>query len=231
VKNIAIIPARGGSKRIPRKNILNFYGKPIIAYSIEVAIKSELFSEVMVSTDDIEIANVAKEYGAKVPFYRSDSNSGEYSTTYDVIAEVISRYSQIGQKFDNTCCIYPCAPFISIKNLLNAYNILLEHKFNSVFPVVPYSTAIQRAFILENNKLKTINSNFENSRSQDLPKTYYDAAQFYWINNKNNNDSKKIYTNNSGCIILDELHAQDIDNSIDWELAKLKYKLMLGTIS
>uniref|UniRef100_UPI0040470EB4 pseudaminic acid cytidylyltransferase n=1 Tax=Algoriphagus sp. TaxID=1872435 RepID=UPI0040470EB4 len=226
MKNIAIIPARGGSKRIPRKNILNFYGKPIIAYSIEVAIKSKLFSEVMVSTDDIEIANVAKEYGAKVPFYRSDSNSGDYSTTYDVIEEVISKYSEIGKKFDNTCCIYPCAPFISIKNLSKAYNMLLEHKFNSVFPVVPYSTAIQRAFILENNKLKTINSEFENSRSQDLPKTYYDAAQFYWINNKKNNDSKKIYTNNSGCIILDELHAQDIDNNIDWELAQLKYKLI-----
>jgi pseudaminic acid cytidylyltransferase len=226
MKNIAIIPARGGSKRIPRKNVRDFFGKPIIAYSIEAAIKSELFSEVMVSTDDIDIANVAKEYGAKVPFYRSDSNSGDFSTTYDVIIEVISNYYQFGQQFDNTCCIYPCAPFVSANNLLDAYNKLLEHQFNTVFPVVPYSTPIQRAFVLEKNKLVTIDSNFENSRTQDLPKTYYDAAQFYWINNKNNHNFKKIYTNNSGFIILDEINAQDIDNEIDWQIAELKYKLV-----
>ncbi len=225
--NLAIIPARGGSKRIPRKNIKNFLGIPIIAYSIKIAIESNFFDEIMVSTDDPEIAEIAIKYGAKVPFMRSVENSSDYSTTIEVITEVIDSYKKCNQHFDKICCIYPCAPLCKVEYLTESYNKLINYNFETVFPVIKYSTPIQRAFKkTENERIIIINSEYENSRTQDLDASYFDAGQFYWFQNPKILINKKIYTKNSGFIVLDELHAQDIDDNIDWELAQLKYKLI-----
>ena len=226
MNNIAIIPARGGSKRIPRKNIRDFLGKPIISYSIETAIQSGLFKEVMVSTDDEEISNVALQYGANIPFFRSSENSNDFATTFDVIEEVINSYFKIGTTFDNICCIYPCAPFCSIINLKETYKIFTEKNYDTVFPVVQYSNPIQRALSVKNDKVSIINSAFQNCRSQDLESSFFDSGQFYWIKNNVSLSQKKIYTENSGCIIINELNAHDIDNEIDWQIAELKYKLL-----
>uniref|UniRef100_UPI00404964CF pseudaminic acid cytidylyltransferase n=1 Tax=Flavobacterium sp. TaxID=239 RepID=UPI00404964CF len=226
MNNIAIIPARGGSKRIPRKNIRDFLGKPIISYSIETAIQSGLFKEVMVSTDDEEISNVALQYGANIPFFRSSENSNDFSTTFDVIEEVINSYNKIGDTFDNICCIYPCAPFCSISNLKETYALLTDRGFDTVFPVVQYSTPIQRALSVMNDKVSIINSNFQNFRSQDLVPSFFDAGQFYWINNDVVFNQKIMFTDNSGCITIDELNAHDIDNEIDWKIAELKYRFL-----
>lgn len=226
MNNIAIIPARGGSKRIPRKNIRSFLGKPILAYSIDTAIDSGLFKEVMVSTDDEEISQIAIQYGASIPFFRSFDNSGDFCSTYDVIQEVVSSYNKLGKKFDNVCCIYPCAPFCTVDDLHKTYKIFTENNFDTVFPVVKYSTPIQRALSVNNNRVTIINPNFQSARSQDLELSYFDAGQFYWINIDNTSIKRKIYTDNSGCIIKDELNAHDIDNEIDWQIAELKYKLL-----
>jgi len=225
MNNIAIIPARGGSKRIPRKNIKNFLGMPIIAYSIRAAIESGLFKEVLVSTDDFEIASISEEYGAKVPFLRSVENSGDFATTSDVLFEVINNLKESNTIYDNICCIYPCAPLIKKENLVKAYNLMINNEFETVFPIVPYSTKIQRALKILGGKIEMFYPDFEQTRSQDLELAYYDSGQFYWIRNHLFLINKKIYTQKSGAIVLDELSAHDIDNEIDWKIAELKYSL------
>jgi len=224
--NICLIPARGGSKRIPRKNIKEFLGKPIISYSIKAAIDSGLFDEVMVSTDDLEIADIAKKYGAKVPFMRSTKNSNDFATTFDVIKEVINYYKDQSVEFDNLCCLYSCAPFVNPKVLLSAYNQFLEKKFDTVFPIIPFSFPIQRALRVNQGKVSMILEDNLNIRSQDLEKSFHDAGQFYWCNTKRLLSSEKLITANSGGIEISELDAQDIDTHRDWVLAELKYKLL-----
>lgn len=224
--NICIIPARGGSKRIPRKNIKEFLGKPIIAYSIQAALDSGLFDEVMVSTDDLEIADIAKKYGAKVPFMRSAKNSDDFATTFDVIEEVINYYKDQSIEFDNLCCLYSCAPFVSPKVLLRAYNQLTKKEFDTVFPIIAYSFPIQRALRVNQGKVSMILEANLNIRSQDLEERFHDAGQFYWCNTIEVLKRKKILTPNSGGIIITELEAQDIDTETDWKLAELKYKLL-----
>lgn len=224
--NLAIIPARGGSKRIPQKNIKLFLGKPIIAYSIEIAIASNLFDYIIVSTDDAEIANIAKGYGASVPFMRSHENSNDFATTSDVIEEVIRELKNQNKIFNNICCIYSCAPFIKTEYLTEAYDLLVKNSFDTVFPIIPYSTKIQRALRIKNKKIEMFYPEFEQTRSQDLDISYYDAGQFYWIQEKMFSNDKRIYTNNSGAIILDELSAHDIDSEIDWKIAEIKYSLL-----
>lgn len=225
--NICIIPARGGSKRIPRKNIKLFYGKPIITYSIEAAIKSNLFDEVMVSTDDEEIANIAQQYGAKVPFMRSVKNADDYAGTVDVILEVLRSYAKSSVSFLNACCIYPTAPLIQIKHLTHAYEVLVKQKFETVFPVTAFSFPILRALqIDENNKVSMIWPDNMNKRSQDLPPAYHDAGQFYWMNILSIQSNKKIYSDHSGVVILNDMEVQDIDNESDWKLAELKYQII-----
>ena len=223
--NICIIPARGGSKRIPRKNIKYFLGKPIIAYSIQAALDSLLFDEVMVSTDDSEIAKIAVKYGAKVPFKRSDKNSDDFATTFDVIEEVIISYKNEGREFDNVCCLYACAPFVTKELILESFQKLKSNNFDTVFPVIPYSFPIQRALIKKNGKIFMIKENNLQSRTQDLEKTYHDVGQFYCCKIDRIMLNKKILTNNTGGIFVTELDAQDIDNHIDWKLAELKYSL------
>jgi N-acylneuraminate cytidylyltransferase len=226
-KVLAIIPARGGSKRIPRKNIKNFLGKPIITYSIERAINSKLFDEVMVSTDDEEIAEVAKKYGAEVPFMRSKKNSDDYAGTADVIEEVLKDYSKEGEEFKIFCCIYPTAPLISEENLKKGLELLKSGKFNSVFPVVGFSYPIQRALRLDQNyKTEMIWPENQKERSQDLEEACHDAGQFYWGISEKFLKDKKLFSKNSGAIMLKETEVQDIDSSEDWKMAGIKYQIL-----
>ena len=223
---LCIIAARGGSKRIPKKNIKLFLGKPIIEYSIETALKSKLFDEVMVSTDSNEIAEIAISCGAKVPFIRSSKNSNDYSTTFDVINEVVSNYKLINREFEYTCCIYSCAPFITTQKLKEAFKMLVKGKFDSVFPVMPYSFPVQRSLLKNNtNKISFFYPEYSLSRSQDLEKSYHDAGQFYWLKTNICINKKVTITQNSGCIVISEIEGQDIDNEVDWIIAELKFKL------
>lgn len=183
-KAIAIITARGGSKRIPQKNIKEFCGKPIIAYSIEAAINSGIFDEVMVSTDSMEIAKIAIKYGAKVPFMRSEANSSDYATTSDVLAEVIDEYRKRGREFDYMACLYPTAPFITPEKLKNAMEMLIEQDGLMAMPVVQFSYPPQRGYIIENDKLNMKYMENAEKRSQDFEKIYHDAGQFYLVQMK-----------------------------------------------
>lgn len=224
--NIAIIPARGGSKRIPRKNIKDFLGKPILTYSIEAALNSGLFEEVMVSTDDEEIANVAIKYGAKVPFIRSKTNSDDYATTMDVINEVLSQYKEKHEKyFQFSCCIYPTAPLIEISHIQEGFSKLVKNNFTSVFPVVAFSYPVWRGLAInDNGKASMIWPEFVDSRSQDLQTVYHDAGQWYWFNNENLKSWN--WPENTGTLILSEEHVQDIDTITDWKLAEMKFSLL-----
>jgi N-acylneuraminate cytidylyltransferase len=224
--NLCIIPARGGSKRIPRKNIKDFLGKPIIAYSIEVALNSGLFDEVMVSTDDKEIAEIAIKYGAKVPFFRSKMNSNDFATTFDVIEEVLNNYMNENIEFENSCIIYPCAPLLNIRNLKLAFYKLVNDNFDSVWPIVKFGNSVQRSFKTIGEKVVMFYPEFKNMRSQDLENAFYDPGQFYWIRNKSILSGGFIYSNNSSYIILDEIETQDIDNLNDWKLAEMKFNLL-----
>jgi pseudaminic acid cytidylyltransferase len=226
--NLAIITARGGSKRIPRKNIKDFLGKPIIAYSIEAALKSNVFDEVMVSTDDKEIAEIALQYGAKVPFLRSKENSNDHSVLADVIEEIIDSYSKGNKEFDNICCLLPTAPFVSAKKIMEAYTSLIDNSYDSVFPVLEFSFPIQRSLKIDGNKVAMVWDEHLNTRSQDLEPRYHDSGQFYWIKTIAFLKEKRLYTDNSGAIIISELQAQDIDTMTDWRLAEIKYKLMIN---
>ncbi len=225
-KNIAIIPARGGSKRIPRKNIKDFLGKPIIAYSIEAALQSKLFDEIMVSTDDNEIAEIAKQYGAKVPFFRNEKTANDYAGLADVIIEVLEQYKNQNIEFKNVCCILATAPFITENELINSFHKLKDSNFDSIFPVVRYSFPIQRAMQFAEDNIKMIWPENLTKRSQDLTPSFHDAGLFYWTKTNIVLKHKKLWTDNTTAIEISESKAQDIDTEEDWYLAELKYKLM-----
>jgi pseudaminic acid cytidylyltransferase len=228
--SICIIPARGGSKRIPRKNIKNFLDKPIIAYSIKAALESQLFDEVMVSTDDTEIAEIAIKYGAKVPFMRSPNNSNDFATTADVILEVLADYGQKNLHFEFVCCCYPTAPFVNPKRLTEGFQKLSNPEINTIFPVVTFDYPILRSLKMDDSQRVSLNwPEYLNSRSQDLPNAFHDAGQWYWFRREAFEKSGKIMTENSYAILLSALEVQDIDNEIDWQLAELKYELLQGT--
>jgi N-acylneuraminate cytidylyltransferase len=228
MSKLAIIPARGGSKRILRKNIKLFLGKPIIAYSIEAALKSKLFDEVMVSTDDEEIREIALKYGAKVPFLRSETNANDFATTAAVINEVLEVYKTRNKLFKYCICIYPTAPFVSSNLLIKAFKKLKKDKLDAVFSVLKYGFPIQRAMkINKEDKVEMVDVSKMNIRSQDLESSFHDAGQFYALNISAFIKKQKLWTNNTGCIEINELEAQDIDTETDWKLAELKYKLLL----
>lgn len=223
MKNLCIIPARGGSKRIPRKNVKPFLGKPMLAYSIETAKKTGLFDEIMVSTDDMEIASVARQYGANVPFMRTEETANDFATTADVLIEVISKYKELGQEYDNFCCFYATAPLVQSKDVVSAFEMLQQSDFTCVYPIVQFSYPIWRCLDLaEDGTMKRHWPEYENSRSQDLPKEYHDSGTFYWYKTKEwmSGDIK------IGGIVVDETSVQDIDNEIDWKLAEMKYELL-----
>ena len=226
MRTVAIIPARGGSKRIPRKNIKPFLGKPIIAYTIEAALNSGLFTEVMVSTDEVEIAEVSRQYGANVPFLRSEDNAGDFATTAAVIQEVLAQYEAEGNSFDLGCCLYPTAPFVTPETLRESQALLIEKGYDTVFPVVKYSYPIWRSLKVEEGKASMIWPENLTKRSQDLPPAFHDAGQFYWFRANSFKKQQSLFTDNSGAYELDELYVQDIDSLTDWKLAELKYKLL-----
>lgn len=229
MRNLAIIPARGGSKRIPRKNIKDFKGKPIIAYSIEAALKSNLFDELMVSTDDSEIAEVAQKYGAKVPFFRSKSNADDFATLVDVLIEVIGQYQNSGESFENICCILPTAPLTSSNRIKESFQKLIEEDHESVLPVVEFSYPILRALQFdEKGELGMIWPEHLKSRSQDLKPSYHDSGSFYWVKQKALLKQKTLFCKQGRAIILSDIEVQDIDTETDWKLAELKYQLLNG---
>lgn len=226
MSTLAIIPARGGSKRVPRKNIKDFLGKPIIAYSIEAALRSGLFDEVMVSTDDEEIALVAKKYGASVPFYRSAEAANDYATTVDVLLEVIETYKQQGRVFDTICCLYSTAPFVTSDRLKEAY-AKLSDKIDASFTMVEYSYPIQRSLrINEAGMVEMKYPEHLKSRTQDLEKVYHDAGQFYFVKTKTLIDEKTVWCKKTAPLVLSELEVQDLDTLTDWQLAEMKYELL-----
>ncbi|PCE66559.1 pseudaminic acid cytidylyltransferase [Sediminicola luteus] len=228
--NLCIIPARGGSKRIPKKNIKFFLGKPIIAYSIEKALKSGLFDKVIVSTDDKEIIQVSKKYGADVPFIRSRDNSNDFATTLDVVEEVLSQFKMDNTFFDKVCCLYPCSPLLEEKSLIKACNALDSH-IDAVVPIVPFSFPIQRAFKIEKGLLRYFEPIHEKTRSQDLERSYHDAGQFYFFKPEAILKEQTLVPKNTTYTLLDEMEVQDIDNPSDWVLAEIKYKLKTNGIS
>ncbi|WP_281322680.1 pseudaminic acid cytidylyltransferase [Flavobacterium aestivum] len=231
MKTIAIIPARGGSKRIPHKNIKDFFGRPIISYAIEEAFKSGLYDEVIVSTDCEKIAAISVKYGARVPFIRSTQNSNDFATTVDVLFEVLEWYENQNVKFRYATCIYACAPFVNSKILKDSFDILIKEDCDCVFPVLAYSHPIQRALKLSgNNKIDLFDHFNSNVRTQDLEKVFHDAGMFYTFNVNNLYINRSLRTKNSFAIEIDELHAHDIDTENDWILAELKYKMFSNAI-
>lgn len=224
--NLAIITARGGSKRIPRKNIRPFLGKPIIAYSIETALASGLFEVVMVSTDDDEIAALAQQYGAQVPFRRTPKNADDFATTADVIAEVLAQYETLGQSFDFACCLYPTAPFITQTLLQQAVERLQTGGFDCVFPVQRFSFPVQRAVTFVGEKLAWLQPEYALARSQDLTPAFHDAGQFYAFSVAAFRQTGRLLTDNTSGIEISEMQAHDIDTETDWQVAEFKYQLL-----
>lgn len=228
MKSVAIITARGGSKRIPRKNIKPFLGRPILEYSIEAALQADLFHEVMVSTDDEEIAQVARRAGAKVPFLRSDKTANDFATTADVIAEVLESYERIGMNFSKACCIYPTAPFVTANAIKTAMMLLEQEKADSVIPVVKFSFPPQRCVVIKDGKLTPKWPENMAKRSQDLEPFYHDCGQFYCLNVESFKKQKAIWMENVVPFIQDEMNVQDIDTPEDWKIAEMKYRLLRG---
>lgn len=226
--SVAIITARGGSKRIPRKNIKEFCGKPIIEYSIQAALQSGMFEEVMVSTDDEEIAGIARAAGAQVPFMRSGANAGDYAGTDDVLMEVLLAYREQGREFETFCCIYPTAPFVTAQKLRTAMDLLKQA--DSVMPVVAFSFPPQRCMVLnEAGELRMKWPEHARTRSQDLEPYYHDCGQFYCCRTAPFMEYKTTDLPRMVPMIMSELEVQDIDNQDDWEIAELKYRKMTGS--
>lgn len=226
-RTVAIITARGGSKRIPKKNIKEFCGKPILAYSIKAALDSQIFDEVMVSTDSEEIAEVARQYGAKVPFVRSAKTSDDYATTRDVLLEVLGKYISMGYPLKEACCIYPTAPFVTAERLREGRKLLDRPGVYMVNPVVKFSFPPQRGIIINDKGiLQSIYMENRFVRSQDLEDIYHDSGQFYWYDVEKFMENDGIMDGYSAPLIMDELHVQDIDNETDWEIAEMKYEIM-----
>lgn len=226
MRRIAIITARGGSKRIPRKNIKDFMGKPILAYSVEAAVQSGLFDEVMVSTEDEEIEEIAKRYGAKVPFFRSEKTAGDFATTNDVLLEVIEEYEKRGEFFETGCCIYPTAPFVTADKLKIGVESLEASDADTLIPVVEFSYPPKRAMAIREGGLEFLYPEFLDSRSQDLEKEYHDAGQFYCFRVAPYKITKKLMLGKILPFVVDEMEVQDIDNESDWKIAEIKYRKM-----
>lgn len=226
-KSVAIITARGGSKRIPRKNIKDFMGMPIMAYSIIAALESGAFDEVMVSTDDQEIADVAVKYGAVVPFFRSKETSDDFSNTNDVLKEVLRVYQDMGRDFKYACCIYPTAPFVTAAKLKTAFSKLKDSGADTVMPVAEFSFPIWRSVKMDADSHIAFNWP-ENAfrRSQDLPPAYHDCGQYYFFDTARFIANGRLVSDNTIGILTSTIEVQDIDNEDDWRLAEVKYSFL-----
>ncbi|MEH6518705.1 MAG: pseudaminic acid cytidylyltransferase [Halioglobus sp.] len=226
---ICIIPARGGSKRIPRKNIRPFRGKPILSWSIDAAVTSGAFDAVMVSTEDQEIADVARAAGAEVPFLRSAGASDDHATTSDVLLEVLSSLKETGRDFDLACCLYPTAPFVQPRILSEGRARLLDSDFDVMMPVTAFSYPIWRS--LKRGNEGCMQMNFPenlNVRSQDLPQAYHDAGQWYWFFASRFLRDQVLLGARTGSLVLPATQVQDIDNEDDWVLAEIKHERIFG---
>lgn len=226
-KNVAIIPARGGSKRIPKKNIKDFLGKPIIAYSIQLAVSSKLFDKVIVSTDDEEIKEVAIKYSAEVPFIRPKEISDDFTGTHEVIGHAVKWLEDNNEKMDYVCCIYPTAPLIQKDDLIKGYKIIKTGKWNSVMAATNFSYPIFRSFEnLPNGGLKMFFPEHYSSRSQDLPEAYHDAGQFYWAKPEIWKEKPKGYDDKTSLIKIPNFRVKDVDTFDDWDSLEIIYKLL-----
>jgi N-acylneuraminate cytidylyltransferase len=225
--SVAIITARGGSKRIPRKNLKLFLGKPIISYVIEAALRSKVFSEVMVSTDDKEIASLATKFGAKVPFFRSNKSSDNHATTADVILEVLNEYNKRNIFFSLACCMYPTAPFVTSKLIKESRMLLMSKHADSVIPIVRYGPPIQRAIKKDIRGMISFREpNNAFTRTQDLEPFFHDAGQFYWLNIESFKKQRKIFMEHTIGLEVSDIVAHDIDTLEDWRIAEMKYRLL-----
>ena len=227
MKNIiAIIPARGGSKRIPQKNIKVFFEKPMLSYAINACIDAALFSEIMVSTDCPQIAEVALNYGAQVPFMRSQKTADDFATTFDVVEEVLYNYKKNGREFDYICCVYPCVPFLTGVTLQNAYNQLIPSNNDALQPVCKFPVPIEWAMKIEDGLLVPNDRNAQSIRSQDLEPKFFDVGMFYMIKTDALFREKTLIPTKTMAYIIPEQEVQDIDTMDDWKMAELKYKLI-----
>jgi pseudaminic acid cytidylyltransferase len=224
---LAIITARGGSKRIPRKNIKNFIGVPIIKYSIDAALNAGCFDEVMVSTDDLEIADIGMALGANAPFLRSEVTSNDFATTAEVIKEVVEAYGALGREFKYVCCIYPTAPFVTAEKLAKSFLMLTNSNAKSLVPVVKYGFPILRSFKLEDGCIKMNWPEHMTTRSQDLPPAFHDCGQFYFLKTNDFLAEMKIFMDNTIGYEMPESEVQDIDSYEDWKIAEIKYTFLL----
>jgi len=230
--NLALITARGGSKRIPRKNVREFCGEPIIGYSIRSAIESGCFDEVMVSTDDPEIAETGRRYGARVPFFRSPATAGDHATTADVVHEVLQEYARRGTTFVLACCLYPTAPFITPAVLRQGRALLeADPDLAGAIPVTRFSFPIERAVRVRAGRMTFVQPEHMLTRSQDLEPAYHDAGQFYWLRTRDFLATRRMVMDRTAAIVLPEWQVQDIDNEDDWVLAELKYQVAQQRLS
>ncbi len=227
---VCIIPARGGSKRIPRKNIRPFLGRPILAYSIEAALASNCFDEVMVSTDDPEIEAIACECGATVPFAREARTTGDYAGFDEVVHEVLTRYRAQGRDFAQACALFATAPLVTSVHLtLGGEMLRADSRLTAVLPVLRFSFPVQRALALRDGRAPMLHPEHYHTRSQDLEPAYHDAGQWYWLNVDKFLPTRELMGANSAALVLSAMEAQDIDNEDDWALAELKFQLRQHT--
>ena len=223
---IAVIPARGGSKRIKKKNIKMFLGKPIISYSIKTAIRSNIFDKVIVSTDCKKTMRIAKKYGAEVLFKRPKFLSGDYVGTREVISHAAGWFNKNILKPKLICCLYPTAPLLKISDLKNSFKIINSNKWRYVFAASKFSYPIQRGFYLDKSKkIKMFDAKNYKKRSQDLKEVYHDAGQFYWGSYNSWQSKEPIFTKKSTCYLLPKFRVQDIDNLEDWKMTEKLYKI------
>jgi len=222
---IAVIPARGGSKRIHKKNIKNFLGRPSISYAIDVAKEVGIFSEIYVSTDDAEVANVAKELGATIPFMRPQNLADDYSTTKQVMSHAVREIKKINKSFKDVCCIYPIAPLVDGVDIRKSYDLMVSSNADQCIPVAKFQSSIFRAFKKSNNQMSYFYPEFEKTRTQDLEESYYDVGQFYWGTYEFWANPDSISTNNVGYEIP-SWRVVDIDTEEDWMRAELMYKVI-----
>ena len=224
---LCVIPARGGSKRIPRKNIKEFFGKPIVAWSIAAALESDCFDKVMVSTDDEEIAEVCRQYGAEVPFSRPLELADDKAATGPVIYHAIEWYKKNNWVPEFVCCLYPAAPFVTAESLRAGLAELLRTETDFVFPVVTFTYPIQRAIrIHSTGSIEMFQPEKITTRSQDLEKAYHDAGQYYWGKTSAWLERKSTFNSKSAVIIIPRYRAQDIDTLEDWKQAELMFKVL-----
>jgi len=228
-RRLATITARGGSKRVPGKNVRDFLGEPIIARVIRAAAQSGLFDTVMVSTDDERIARVAEEHGASVPFMRSDATAGDFADTTAVVREVLDMFAQRGEHYHECCCLYPTAALLEAPTLCAAHALMIKHDYDTVFPVVPHPASIERALRVDaDSRACFVDAAFARTRSQDLQPAYHDAGQFYWLRVTPFLARDTIMSDACGVLLCDPMEVQDIDTEADWQLAELKYRLREG---